>query len=168
MEKVIVALLLNALLVVFCLARPRAGRIVIGGYFLLMALAVHGAVLLIDPQLYVALAEQSFVPLYRELALRVVTTSPLLFGLVVASFEVAVALLVLWKGRAVKIGLAGMILFLVGIVPLGPEVASNLVLAAGLFTLLRQDFDTSPLEGLRAWLRGRARPRRPALSPVRR
>jgi hypothetical protein len=52
-----------------------------------------------------------------------------LFGLLAAAYEVAIALLMLSKGRYAKWGLIGGIVFLIGITPLGVWTLANPLLA---------------------------------------
>ena len=155
MDRLLIWLVVVAALAALCLVRPNVGRLVVGCFFIAMALGVHGAILLVDPQSYVTFAGGAYLPLYRDVAVRVVTANPVLFGLAVAAFELAVALLVLQKGRAVTLGLAGMALFLVGIVPLGVEEAPCLLLAAALAHLATKRFDASFAELVRARLHRR-------------
>ncbi len=150
MERVLIWLVATAAFAALCVARPQAGRIAVGLFFLAMALGVNGAILLADPQIYVTFAGQAYIPLYRDVALRVVTPNPALFGLAVMVFELAVATLALQKGRAVTVGLVGMALFQVGIVPLGVEEAPCLLLAAALAYLTTRRFDASFAQLVRA------------------
>jgi len=92
--------------VVLCFARPNAGRIFLGLFFMAMGIGVHGAIILTNPQVYMGYANGTLIPLYRELSLRVIAAlSPVLFGLLVAAFEIAVGLMVLNKQKYVKMGL---------------------------------------------------------------
>lgn len=52
-------------------------------------------------------------------------------------------LLILSRGRSVKVALAGAIVFLIAITPLGIWTLPNLVLAAGLAWLLKEEYKTS-------------------------
>ena len=162
MDRVIIWLVVCAAFAALCVARPNAGRVAVGLFFLAMALGVNGAILLVDPQTYVTFAGESYIAAYRELALRVVTASPVLFGLAVAAYEMAAGLLMLGRGRAVTLGLAGAALFLVGIVPLGVEEVPGLLLAAALASLVPRRFDTT-LPGM---LRARFYRRRSATTAI--
>ena len=104
MERVLIWLVVTAAFAALCMTRPQAGRIAVGLFFLAMALGVNGAILLVDPQVFVTFAGQAYLPLYREVALRVATPNPALFGLAVMAFELAVATCALQKGRAVTVG----------------------------------------------------------------
>jgi hypothetical protein len=63
--------------------------------------------------------------------------------------EVTLAVLILSRGRWVKVGILGAILFLVGISPLGFDLMPNLLLAAALVYLLTQDFPRDAFTMLR-------------------
>ncbi|TDU87880.1 hypothetical protein EV138_1416 [Kribbella voronezhensis] len=58
------------------------------------------------------------------------------------AFETVTAALIVSRGRYVKWGLLGAIVFLVGITPLGLEEVPNVILAAGLTFLLTKSFPT--------------------------
>lgn len=71
------------------------------------------------------------------------------------AFEMAVSLLILGRGRYVKLGLSGAILFLLGITPLGTEELPNVILAAGMAVLMTHQFPTDVLTMLRNRRRSR-------------
>jgi hypothetical protein len=57
-------------------------------FFMAMGIGVHGAIILANPQVYMGFGNGALIPLYRELSLRVIAAlSPVLFGLLVAAFE---------------------------------------------------------------------------------
>ena len=127
--------------VVLCLAKPNAGRIFLGFFFLLMALGVNGAFTFGNPQAYVDYAASALIPLYRQIALQVVSINPFIFGMLLMAFEIAMGLLLLHKHKSVKIGLIGTMLFLVGIAPLSVLQIPWLGLLIGQGYLLTRDFD---------------------------
>src|SRR5215210_7755643 len=97
------------LVLLLCLVRPGAGRIFLGIFFLVMAIGVN-----------VALGtDAALIPLYRWFFENVVALVPPLFGLLAAAYEITIALMMLSKGRYVKWGLIGGIVFLIAITPLG-------------------------------------------------
>lgn len=129
--------------VVLCFFKPNAGRIFIGLFFLVMALGVNGYFTFSNPQAYVDYASEALIPAYRELALAVVQISPVLFGVLVMSYEIVMGLLLLYRGKAVKIGLVGTMIFLVGIAPLSYLQIPWLGLIVGEIFLFTKDFDRS-------------------------
>lgn len=135
--------------IALCLLRPNAGRIFLGCFFLVMALGVNGYFTFTNPQGYLDYASGALIPLYANVATTVVGWSPRLFGLLLMAFEIVMGLLLLHKGRAVKIGLWGTIAFLIGIAPLGPIQMPWLGLLIGQAYLLTQEFDRSVLDMLR-------------------
>jgi hypothetical protein len=152
---VIVVVLTLAILV-----RPRPMRIVVGNFFVLMAVAVHGSMVLTDPSSYLAFAGGALIPLYRDVAVAIVQVNQVAFGLFMLSFELVVATLILSHGRGVRLGLWAGAIFLLGITPLGVEELPNPILALGLVVLAARDFPRSALrevqETLRRWLPRRA------------
>jgi hypothetical protein len=132
--------------------KPNLGRAAIGGFFLLMAIMVNIVTTFTNPHSYTAWADTALLPVYQEIILRVVAPNPALLVLPVAAYEIAVAVALVWKGRAVKLGLVGAMLFLVGIMPLGWEEVANVVLIAGLALLLRHAYPHSIPALVRAWL----------------
>lgn len=156
MQGFIIWLIFTVVVGTLCLWRPNAGRLFVGLFFWLMAVAVNGTLVLTNPQGFVDFADGSPVAIYRDLAVPVVEFSPRLFGIALMVFEIGVGLLLLGKGRQVRLGLLGAIVFLVGIVPLGLEEVPNILLALALATLLRHDFPES------LWDRLRHRQRQPS------
>jgi hypothetical protein len=139
--------------VILCLVRPNAGRIFLGLFFLVMAIGVNGSFTLTNPQAYVEYASGALIPLYREIALRVVELNPVFFGFLLMAYEITMGLLLLHKGKAVKIGLIGTMIFLIGIAPLSVIQIPWLGLIIGQAYLLTKEFDTTFFEILRSKLR---------------
>ena len=129
--------------VILCLRKPNAGRIFLGIFFLIMAVGVNGAFTFFSGDL---------IPLYRDIALAVVELNPVVFGLLVIIYEIVMGLLLLHKGKSVRIGLIGTMLFLVGISPLSYLQIPWLGLIIGEVYLLTQDFNTSFMEIVRSKL----------------
>lgn len=138
----------------FCVWRPQAARIFVGLFFAAMGLGVHGAIIATNPQAYVAFAANAPWTLYRDIALWVVEPNPLAFGILMLVLETVVAALILSRGRYVRWGLVGAILFLVGITPLGLEEVPNVILAAGMAFLVTKEF---PSDAWTMWRRHRRR-----------
>ena len=75
-------------------------------------------------------------------------------GILAAAGETVIGLLILSRGGRVKLGLAGAIIFLLAITPLGIWTLPNPVLAAGLAWLLTKEYPRSLLDLLRSsWRR---------------
>ena len=135
--------------VVLCLAKPNAGRIFLGFFFLAMALGINGSFILNNPQAYLDYVGGAWVPLYRDLAVSVVSISPVAFGLALMAFEIAMGLLLLHKKRSVKLGLIGTMVFLVSMLPLSWVQIPWLGLIIAEIYLFRREFDRSFLDILR-------------------
>lgn len=158
MEQLIPWLAFCLLVFVLCLEKPGAGRIFMGIFFLVMAIGVNVVTVFVNPNSYIGLGANSFIPLYRWVFTNLIVLAPPLFVLPVAAFEIAIGLLMLSKGRYVKWGLIGGIVFLIGITPLGVWTLANPVMAAAVAYLLTKEYDRSLLEILRwAFRPGRRR-----------
>ena len=144
------------LVLLLCLVRPYAGRIFVGIFFLIMALGVNVVLVLVAPDQFVALGTDApVVSLYRWFFENVVALVPPLFGLLAAGYEITIALMMLFKGRYVKWGLIGGIVFLIAITPLGIWTLGNPIMALALAYLLTKEYDRTFLEMLHL----RTRPR---------
>jgi hypothetical protein len=144
------------LVLLLCLVRPYAGRIFVGIFFLIMAVGVNVVLLLVAPDQFVALGTDApVVSLYRWFFENVVALVPPLFGLLAAGYEITIALMMLFKGRYVKWGLIGGIVFLIAITPLGIWTLGNPIMALALAYLLPKEYDRTFLEMLHL----RTRPR---------
>ena len=142
-------------IIALCLTRPNAGRLFLGLFFLVMAIGVNGSFTFTNPQAYVEYTSGALIPLYRDIALMIVELNPVLFGLLLMAFEIAMGLLLLHKGRSVQIGLIGTIVFLIGIAPLSLVQIPWLGLIIGQGYLLTKDFDTTFLGTIQSILRQR-------------
>jgi hypothetical protein len=100
--------------------------------------------------------DAALIPLYRWFFENVVALVPPLFGLLAAAYEITIALIILSKGRYVKWGLLGGIVFLIGIMPLGVWTLANPILAVAIAYLLTKEYERSLPEMLHLT----ARPRR--------
>jgi hypothetical protein len=120
-----------------------------------MAIGVNVVTVFVDPNSYIGLGADSYIPLYRWVFINLVALAPPVFVLPVAAFESAIALLMLSKGRYVKWGLIGGIVFLIAITPLGIWTLGNPIMALALAYLLTKEYDRTFLEMLHL----RSRPR---------
>ena len=132
--------------VILCLTKPNVGRIFLGIFFLIMAIGVNGSFTFSNPQAYVEYASGALIPLYRDIALAVVKLNPVVFGLLLIIYEIAMGLLLMHKGKSVRIGLIGTIIFLVGISPLSYLQIPWLGLIIGEGYLFTKEFHTSFME----------------------
>jgi hypothetical protein len=158
MEQLIPWAVFNLLVLVLCLLQPNAGRIFLGIFFLVMALGVNVVLVFVAPDSFVELGtKDALIPLYRWFFKNVVALAPPLFGLLVAAYEVTVALMMLSGGRYARWGIIGGIVFLIGITPLGVWTLANPIMAVALALLLSKEYDKSLLQMLRSLKGGRSR-----------
>lgn len=135
--------------------RPHATRIVVGLFFIVMALGVNLVLVVSAPEQFVLLGVDSSLPLYRHLFRDVVTQNPIVLGLCGVVYETIVGLAILGKRRSVKWGLVGGMIFLLVITPLNLATYPNPLFAAALATLLRHRYDRSFVEIVRNAIRRR-------------
>ena len=160
MQQLTTFALFSLLVLLLCLVRPGAGRIFMGIFFLVMAIGVNVVLVLVAPNLFVALGtNDAIIPLYRWFFENVVALAPPLFGLLAAAYEITIALMMLSKDKYVKWGLIGGIVFLIGITPLGVWTLANPILALTLAYLLSREYDRSLLEMLHLRTVSRSRTR---------
>ena len=159
MQQLVTFALFSLLVLLLCLVRPGAGRIFMGIFFLVMAIGVNVVLVLVAPNLFVALGtNDAIIPLYRWFFENVVALAPPLFGLLAAAYEITIALM-LSKDKYVKWGLIGGIVFLIGITPLGVWTLANPILALTLAYLLTREYDRSLLKMLHLRTVSRSRTR---------
>ncbi|WP_455834314.1 hypothetical protein [Pseudarthrobacter siccitolerans] len=141
MEQLIPWLIFCAAFLVFSLIRPNSARIFIGIFFIVMALGVNALLSILAPEVFISLGTgEPLIPLYVWLFENVVAVAPAVFGIVAAAGEITVGLLILSRGRRVKLGLMGAIAFLLVITPLGVWTLPNPLMAAGLARLLTKEY----------------------------
>jgi hypothetical protein len=146
MEQLIPWLIFCIAVAVFCLLRPSAARIFVGVFFIVMAVGVNVVLTLVAPDQFMKLGEAPLLPLYGWIFQNVFAPAPQVIGILAAAGETVIGLLILSRGSRVKLGLAGAIIFLLAITPLGIWTLPNPVLAAGLAWLLKKDYPRSLLD----------------------
>lgn len=140
-------------IIILCLLRPNAGRIFLGFFYSAMGLGVNLVLGLTNPQSYLEMGRGASIPLYRELFSQIISLNPILFILLIAAFQITMGLLILYKQRAVKIGLVGTMVFVVAITPLGIHQIPWLGLPLIQAYLLTKDFNKSFVEIIRSKIR---------------
>ncbi len=152
MEELVIWLVFVLVVLVCCWVKPNATRIFLGLFFIAMGIGFHLVLIVRDPHGYDGFSTSALLPLYRWVFREIVMSYPLAFALVAAAFEIAVALLMLSRGRYAQIGLLVGSLFLLAITPLGLETLPNALLALGLGYLATKAFPMSARELVRARL----------------
>jgi hypothetical protein len=120
--------------------RPGAGRLVLGIVIICSAVGVNVVFVLAAPDRFVDLGTSApLLSPWGWVFEHVVGRAPAAFGLLVASYEVTIGLMMM-KGRQWgSLGLVGGIVFLLVIAPLGPWTIPNLIMAAALGAILLRD-----------------------------
>ncbi len=121
---------------VLSLWRPELGRVVLGAFFIVMAVGVNVVFVLLAPQGFVKLGtDAALLPAYEWGFRHIVAQVPAVFGLAVAAFEIAIGVFMLKSGALTKWALLAGMVFLVAIAPLGPWTLPNAVKAAALLVI---------------------------------
>ena len=120
--------------------RPKTGRMVVGIFFLIMALCVNVPILLTDPTLFAATGAKAFLPIYRWFFTEILGSIPVPFVIALILFEASVGLMILSKGRAVKLGLIAASLFCLFLTPVGMEEITSPLLIVSFVILMRIEF----------------------------
>lgn len=101
--------------------KPGIGKIVTGIFFLIMAFGVNVPILFTDPTLFSAAGEKALLPVYHWFFTEILKNYPIPFVVALILFEATTGVLILSKGKAVKLGLLAASLFCLFITPVGME-----------------------------------------------
>lgn len=136
---------------VLSLLKPNAARITYAIVaFVLIGPVINYTTSFTNPGALQSWSEVALLPFYRAIMGSWLVPLGGLFWFLVATYQLVVALLLLSRGKWVKLGLLGGILFFVGITPIMVMTFPSLIAAAGLVFLLTKEYDRSVLEMLRA------------------
>jgi hypothetical protein len=147
---IITGILLSLVMIGISLRNPNTGRIMLGIFFLVMAIGVNGTITLFNPQSYVDYSQGALLSIYRELGTNIISLNPVVFGLLLIGYEITISLLMLYKGKFVKAGMIGSILFLIAIAPVSLIQIPWLGLAITPAYLSTKNFETSFWEIMRS------------------
>lgn len=128
------------ILAVLAYFRPKTGRMVVGIFFLTMALGVNVPILLTDPTLFAATGAKAFLPIYRWFFGEILANYPIPFVIALILFEMSVGVLILSKGKAVRLGLMAASLFCLFLTPVGMEEITSPLLIVSFVILMRYEF----------------------------
>jgi hypothetical protein len=123
-------------LIALSIWKPQAARMTIGIFYLVMALGVNLPLLALNPELYPLAGSHALLPLYAWFFTVVMPLAliPLIKTLILV--EAAIGLAVLYRGKAVKVGLIAVALFCLLITPVGmEEITAPLIGIAALLSL---------------------------------
>jgi hypothetical protein len=144
-------------LLVLSLLKPNAGRIGYALVFVLVGCGINYTVSLVYPDNMHAWSQVALLPFYRTIMATWLAPLGGFFFFVTATSQLAVALLLLSRGKWVKLGLVGGMLFFLLITPIMVMTFPSVIAAAGLAFLLTKEYNTTVLDMLRAKLHlGRA------------
>jgi hypothetical protein len=118
--------------------------------FVLIGPAINYTTCFTNPGAMQPWSEIALLPFYRAIMGNWLAPLGGVFWFMVATYQLMVALLLLSKGKWVKLGLLGGILFFLGITPIMVMTFPSLIAAAGLAFLLTKDYNRSVLDMLRA------------------
>jgi hypothetical protein len=121
--------------------RPKLGRAICGGFFLLMGLGVNLPLAIIDPTLFALAGARALLPVYRWFFTDILMRTPLPFVIALIAIEVTIGVLILSRGKAVRLGLLGACLFCLFITPVGVEELAAPLLIVPYGLLMRQEFN---------------------------
>ena len=138
-DGVFIWLAVTLLFDLFAMKKPFGARIVLGLFFIVMALGVNLVIARSDAGLVAALGADALIPFYRWAFREWVAAAPLAFIVPIILLQLAAGVLMLGRGTAAKGGLAAATLFLVLSAPLHEMALPNLLFAVGTWILLRGD-----------------------------
>ena len=139
-------------LLVLSLLKPNAGRIGYALVFVLVGCGINYTVSFTNPGLMQQWSEVALLPFYRAIMGTWLVPMGGFFWFATATYELVVALLLQSRGKWVKLGLVGGILFFVVITPIMVMTFPSIIGAAGLVILLTKEYNSSVLDMLRAKL----------------
>lgn len=137
-------------LLVLSLLKPNAGRIAYAIIFALVGCGINYTVSFAFPGSMQSWSEVAWLPFYRTVMGSWLAPLGGVFWFATATYELAVALLLLSRGKWVKLGLVGGMLFFLGITPIMAMTLPSVIGAAGLAYLLTKEYNSSVLDMLRA------------------
>jgi hypothetical protein len=121
--------------------RPAIARAISGIFFLVMAFGVNVPMAAHSPEMFSAAGASALLPIYRWFFSEVLGRAPLPFVILLILFETSVGLLILSRGRLVRLGLGAACLFLLFLIPVGVEELAVPALSVPFLMLMRVEFN---------------------------
>ncbi|HEY3547215.1 MAG TPA: hypothetical protein VGK17_14170, partial [Propionicimonas sp.] len=119
---------------------PTNTRRFLGGFFIVMGVGVNLVYVLLDPEGFVRIGTDArLLSFYAWAFSTLVALWPIGFGVILASYEVALGTMMIVGGRPGRWGLLAGITFLVASTPLSTWTLPNLILAAALIAILLRE-----------------------------
>jgi hypothetical protein len=142
---IVAGVLYSVLVIVLSFLKPNAARIFLGIFFLAMGLGVNLSFLLTQPSFVYDYGKNSWLPLYRILSDTLIAPAPLMFGILLIVFEVTIGVLLLSRRGWVRVGLVGVTVFVLALIPINPIQGIWALSIVGTIYLLTRSFDTGLL-----------------------
>lgn len=117
--------------------RPNIARIVTGVFFLVMALGVNVPVAVSNPGMFAEAGANALLPVYRWFFGEILARYPLPFVILLILFEATVGLLILSRGRYMRLGLLAACLFCLFLTPVGVEELTSPALIVPFVMMMR-------------------------------
>ena len=150
----------SIILLALSIVWPNRFRCFAGLFFITMGLGVNAPLLITAPGQFEALGAESLLPVYRDFFRLWIARYPVLFVVPVIVFQVGVGILMLGRGRRVRIAAIAAIGFLLAITPLHILTLPNVILAAAFLSILSREFELSFPQIVRDVIRNRKQQRR--------
>jgi hypothetical protein len=132
----------SALVVFLSFAKPNTARIFLGIFFFVMGLGVNLFFLITQPSFIYDYGKNAWLPLYRLLSDRIIAPAPILFGILLILFEVAMGVFLLSRRGWVTAGLIGVTVFVLALIPISAVQGVWALSVIGTIYLLTRRFDT--------------------------
>jgi hypothetical protein len=136
-------------LLVLSLLKPNTARIGYALLFVLVGCGINYTVSFVYPDNMQAWSEVALLPFYRNIMGTWLAPLGGFFFFATATYQLAVALLLLSRGKWVKLGVVGGMLFFLSITPIMVMTFPSIIGAAGLAFLLTRAYDHSGFDMLR-------------------
>jgi len=147
---IITGLVFSALVILLSVFRPNTSRIFLGFFIMAMGLGVNLAFVITQPYFVFEYGMGAWLPLFRNLTESIIGLNPKLFGVFLVIFEVLIGFSLLAKGIWVKVGIIGISLFILMLVPLYYSQIAWAISLIGILYLLKNQYDQSILDIIKA------------------
>lgn len=130
-------------LIIFAIWKPQVSRIVLGIFFLIMALGVNLSFILTDPTMFVEAGRNALLPIYKWFFTVILAWNPILFAIPLMLIEITIGTLILSKGKYVRYGMIAAAIFCLLLTPVGKEELTSPLIAIAPALMIRKSFDLS-------------------------
>lgn len=130
-------------LIIFAIWKPQVSRIVLGIFFLIMALGVNLPFVLTDPTIFVEAGRNALLPIYKWFFTVVLAWNPVVFAIPLMLIEITIGGLILCKGKYVRYGMIAAVIFCLLLTPVGKEELTSPLVAIAPAIMIRKQFDST-------------------------